>query len=200
MPLPTRILITASEIVTNYWWLLLLLILLGAWGVSRFLGTPRGQWWRDSMELKIPFWKDLKRKMILQRFSQTVATMLNSGVELNYALQVSAGVLENKIYLEAMERVIFDVQNKGLPLAAALRQAGTFPEDLCQMTAIGEETATLEKMLDNVANRLTAEISATVDSASSLLEPVMILLMGGVIGFIVFSILLPMLQLNQLVG
>lgn len=138
--------------------------------------------------------------MILQRFAQTFATMLNSGVELNYALQVSSNVLENKIYTEAMERVIFDVQNRGSPLAVAMRQAKVFPEDLCQMTAIGEETATLERMLDNVSSRLAREISATMDSASALLEPVMILVMGAVVGFIVFSILLPMLQLNQLVG
>lgn len=152
------------------------------------------------MELKIPFWKDLRRKMILQRFAQTVATMLNSGVELNYALKVSANVLENKVYFEAMERVIFDVENRGLPLAVAMRQALIFPADLCQMIAIGEETATMERMLDNVSNRLSREISTTMDSASSLLEPLMILVMGAVVGFIVFSILLPMLQLNRLVG
>lgn len=200
LPLPTRILIAVSEIVTGYWWLLLMLLVAGVWAVSRYLSSPRGRWWRDSMELKIPLWKDLRQKMILQRFAQTVATMLNSGVELNYALQVSSDVLENKIYIEAMERVIFDVQNRGLPLAVAMRQAKVFPEDLCQMTAIGEETATLERMLDNVSNRLSREISATMDSASALLEPVMILVMGAVVGFIVFSILLPMLQLNRLVG
>lgn len=200
LPLPTRILIAVSETVTNYWWLIAILGLTGLWAAGRFLNSPRGRWWRDSTELKIPFWKDLRQKMILQRFAQTFATMLNSGVELNYALQVSSNVLENKIYTEAMERVIFDVQNRGSPLAVAMRQARVFPEDLCQMTAIGEETATLERMLDNVSSRLAREISATMDSASALLEPVMILVMGAVVGFIVFSILLPMLQLNQLVG
>lgn len=200
LPLPTRVLIAASDIVINYWWLLLMLLFLAVWAASRYLETPRGRRWRDATELKIPIWKDLRQKMILQRFAQTIATMLNSGVELNYALQVSSEVLENKIYLEAMESVIFDVQNRGLPLAVAMRQAKVFPDDFCQMTAIGEETATLERMMDNLSNRLSREISATMDSASALLEPVMILVMGAVVGFIVFSILLPMLQLNQLVG
>jgi type II secretory pathway component PulF len=199
LPLPTRILMALSAAVTDYWWLLLLLALAGGWGASRFLRSPRGQLWRDTMELKLPLWKGLRRKMILQRFTQTLANMLKAGVELKDALVVSSEVLENKIYLQAMERVIFDVQNKGLPLAVAMRQTGIFPEDLCQMTAIGEETATLDVMLDSVSDRFAREVSATVDGASALLEPVMILIMGAVVGFIVISIMLPMLQLNQLV-
>ena len=138
--------------------------------------------------------------MILQRFTQTFATMLKSGVELKDALVVSTQVMENKLFLQAMEQAIFDVQNRGLPLAAALRNAGMFPEDLSQMVAIGEETATLDVMLENVSNRLSREVNTAMDGATALLEPTMILVMGVVIGFIVISILLPMLQLNQLVG
>jgi type II secretory pathway component PulF len=87
-----------------------------------------------------------------------------------------------------------------MQLSASMRRTGLFPEDLCQMIAIGEETATLDAMLENVAVRLSQEVTATMDSATALFEPVMILVMGGVVGFIVVSMLLPMLQLNQLVG
>jgi type II secretory pathway component PulF len=99
-----------------------------------------------------------------------------------------------------MDEVIFDIQNRGSQLAAAMRRTGLFPEDLCQMIAIGEETATLDAMLENVATRLSHEVASTMDSATALFEPVMILVMGMLVGFIVISILLPMLQLNQLVG
>jgi type II secretory pathway component PulF len=137
---------------------------------------------------------------MLQRLCETLATMLRSGVELNHALRVSSEVLENRIYLRAMEGVAFDIQNRGMQLSAAMRRAELFPEDLCQMIAIGEETATLDAMLENVAVRLSQEVTATMDSATALFEPVMILVMGGMVGFIVVSMLLPMLQLNQLVG
>ncbi len=200
LPLPTRMLIAISELMTGYWWLILLLAAGGAWGAARYLRSERGRLFRDRLDLAVPYWNRLRRKMILERFSQTLATMLQSGVELKDALQVSSEVLDNKLYLQAMERVIFDVQNKGLPLAVALRQSGEFPEDLCQMIAIGEETANLDAMLDNVARRLSREVSAMMDGAAALLEPVMILAMGVAVGFIVLSILLPMLQLNQLVG
>lgn len=200
LPLPTRILIATSELLINWWWALLLGVAAAVWGLTWFLRTERGALAKDRLELAVPLWRVLRRKMILQRLAQTLSTMLHSGVELKEALNVSREVMENRIYLRAMDRVMFDVQNRGLPLAVAMRRAGVFPEDLCQMVAVGEETASLDAMLENVANRLSYEVTATMDGATALFEPVMILLMGAVVGFIVVSILLPMLQLNQLVG
>jgi type II secretory pathway component PulF len=200
LPLTTRMLIGMSDLIIGYWWVILLAALLATWAGARFFRTERGRLLLDRLELAVPYWRDVRSKMILQRFTQTVATMLKSGVELKDALQVSSHVLENRLYLQAMESAIFDVQNRGLPLAAALRNAQLFPEDLCQMVAIGEETATLDGMLDNVSDRLSREVTATMDGATALLEPAMILVMGVLVGFIVISILLPMLQLNQLVG
>ena len=199
LPLPTRILIGLSDILTGFWWLIILLIGLSIWGIIKYLRTEQGQLWKDRLELRIPLWKNLRRMMILQRFSQTLATMLQSGVDLNDALAVSAQVMENKIYLEAMEHVIFNVQNKGLPLSVALQRETLFPSDMCQMIAIGEETAKLDAMLETMARRYSREITVITDSATALLEPVMILVMGAGVGFIVVSILLPLLQLNQLV-
>ena len=200
LPLPTRILITISDIVAGYWWLLLMLAFAAGWLLSWFLRGPTGRGLLDRLELRLPVWNTFRRKLIMQRLCETLATMLRSGVELNHALQVSSEVMENRIYLRAMNEVIFDIQNRGAQLSASMRRTGLFPEDLCQMIAIGEETATLDAMLENVAARLAQEVTATMDSATALFEPVMILLMGGVVGFIVISIMLPMLQLNQLVG
>jgi len=151
------------------------------------------------MELRVPLFNIFRRKVILQRFAQTLATMLKSGVDLKVALQAARGVLGNRLYLAAMDRAIFDVQNSGLGLATALRRSSMFPEEVCQMVAIGEETATLDAMLETVAGRLSQEVSAMVEAATALFEPVMILIMGGVVGFIATSMLLPMLQLNQLI-
>lgn len=199
LPLPTRILIGTSDLFIGYWWLLLILAGLFGWGVHRFLSTEKGKLYRDQLELKIPIWKNLKKKLILQRFTQTFGTLLSSGVELKDALEVSTEVMENRVYLEGMERAIFDVQNQGASLSVALRKVELFPEDILQMISIGEETAMLDKMLENVSTRLTSETTSMMDGATALFEPIMILGMGGVIGFIVISIMLPMLQMNQLV-
>jgi general secretion pathway protein F len=200
LPLPTRILIGLSDVVAGYWWLLLILGVGAGWGFSWFLRGEVGRGLMERLELSIPVWSTFRRKLIVQRLSETLSTMLKSGVELNHALRVSSEVMENRIYLRAMDEVMFDIQNRGMQLSASMRRSGLFPEDLCQMIAIGEETATLDQMLENVAVRLSHEVTATMDSATALFEPVMILVMGGVVGFIVISILLPMLQLNQLVG
>jgi type II secretory pathway component PulF len=199
LPLPTRVLIGVSNLLTGYWWAMLPLVAAAVYGARRYLGTEDGQMWRDRIELKLPVIGDFRRKVILQRFTETLATLLKSGVELKAALAVSTEVMENRLYLQAMERVIFDVQNKGLPFSVALRRASGFPEDLCQMVAIGEETATLAGMLETVATRLALEVTSTLEAATALFEPVLILAMGLVIGFIVVSILLPLLQLNTLV-
>jgi type II secretory pathway component PulF len=199
LPVPTRILIGMSNLVTGYWWLLLTVAGGIVYGTGRYLRTERGRLARDRAELSVPLLRGFRRKVILQRFTQTLATLLKSGVELKTALTVAAEVMENRLYLQAMDRVIFDVQNKGLPFSVALRRVSGFPEDLCQMVAIGEETATLDSMLETVANRLSQEVAATLDAATALFEPVLILVMGVVVGFIVISVLLPLLQLNQLV-
>ncbi|MEE8554818.1 MAG: type II secretion system F family protein [bacterium] len=200
LPLSTRILIGLSDGLVNYWWA----ILLAGGGLfvwaTRFLRTERGQILRDRLHLAVPGWKILQRKMIMQRFAQTLSTLVHSGVELKAALAISAEVMENRVYAEAMRQVIEDVQSKGLPLSLSLRRTGLMPEDVCQMIAIGEETASLDEMLENVSNRLTQEITTTLEAATSLFEPVMILVMGLVVGFIVVSVLLPLLQMNQLLG
>ncbi|MBI3994077.1 MAG: type II secretion system F family protein [Candidatus Lambdaproteobacteria bacterium] len=199
LPLPTRILIAVSELITGYWWALLPALIVAVWGLLRFLRTGRGALLKDRLMLSLPYWRNVQRQLLMQRFTQTLATLLSSGVEMKNALSISRDVMENRIYLAAMDRVIFDVQNKGLSVSMALRRTALFPEDVVQMVAIGEETATLPQMLEHVATRIAQEMSATMEAATALIEPVMILVMGLVVGFIVMSILLPMLQLNQLV-
>ncbi|MBI4082897.1 MAG: type II secretion system F family protein [Candidatus Lambdaproteobacteria bacterium] len=198
LPLPTRILIAVSGLITGYWWLLIALAVAAfVWG-ARFLRAERGQLLRDRLHLALPVWNLLQRKIILQRFTQTLGTLLQSGVDLKAALAIGAEVMENRVYAAAMRQVIEDVQSKGLPLAVSLRRTNLVPEDVTQMIAIGEETAALDSMLENVSNRLSQEVTATMEAATALFEPVMILMMGGVVGFIVVSILLPLLQMNQL--
>lgn len=200
LPLPTRILIALSDVVVGYWWLLLPGAVGLGFGVSWFFRTEAGRNFKDRLELRVPVWRTFRRKVLMQRLSESLATMLKSGVDLDQALGVSSEVMENRIYLNAVKDAIFDIQNKGMQFSVALRRSGLFPEEVCQMVAIGEETATLDVMLENVANRLTQEVNTSLDAALALFEPVMILFMGSVVGFIVISVLLPILNQNQLLG
>jgi len=200
LPLSTRILIGFSDALTGYWWLILLFIGGSAGLLARYLRTDRGAALRDRVLLRIPVLNVLQRKMILQRFAQTLATLLQSGVELKSALAIGSDVMENRVYAQGMRQVIEDVQSKGLPLSTALGRTALVPEDVTQMIAIGEETAALDSMLSNVSDRLAQEITTALEAATSLFEPVMILVMGLVVGFIVVSVLLPLLQMNQLLG
>ena len=198
LPLPTRILIAFSDAITGYWWLILLVGGgLFVW-LMKFLRTAKGRMLRDRAELKLPVWKTLRRKLILQRFTQTLATLLQSRVELKAALVISSEVMDNGVYRLGMAEVIDDVQNRGIPFAVALGRTGLVPDDICQMIDIGEKTANMETMLENVADRLSQEVTTTLEAATALFEPVMILVMGSIIGFMVISILLPLLQMNQL--
>lgn len=200
LPLPTRILIAVSDVVVGYWWLLLPLTIAAVVGAVMFARSERGRRLRDRLELRVPVWRTFRRKVMLQRFTETLATMLKSGVELDYAILVSSEVMVNRIYLNALKNVTLEIQNKGMQLSVALRRTNLFPDELCQMIAIGEETANLDTMLENVSMRLSLEVSAAMDSALALLEPVMILVMGTLVGFIVISVLLPILNQNQLLG
>ncbi|MDH4224705.1 MAG: type II secretion system F family protein [Deltaproteobacteria bacterium] len=200
LPLSTRILIGFSNLLTGYWWLIILLSGLTGYWVHKRLQTPQGRMTWDRLELKLWVWRSLRKKMLLQRFVQTLGTLLKSGVELKAALEIASHVLENGVYRQAMVMVISDVQNKGLPLSVALKRSGLFPDDVTQMVAIGEETATMDTMLENLSTRMTQELTTAIDAMLAMFEPMMILAMGSIVGFMVVSMLLPMLQLNQLVG
>ena len=200
LPLMTRLLIGSSTLIVNYWWLAVGTLLGGLLLVSRLLRTERGALWRDRLVLRLPLVHKLLRKLIIQRFMQTLATLLGSGVELKTALSVAKDVMGNRVYLHATEQVIFEVQNRGASLAAALQRTGLFTQEVLHMLSIGEETATLPKMLNHSAERLAQDVTSVLESVTALIEPVMIMIMGAVVGFIVVSVLLPLLQLNQLVG
>lgn len=200
LPWSTRFMIGVSDVLVGYWWACLLLACGAFYGLMWMSRTEQGRHLKDRMELAVPVWRIFRQKVLLQRFTETLATMLKSGVELNHALAVSSEVVENRIYQNGLRDVIFDIQNKGMQFSMALRRTGLFPEEICQMIAIGEETATLDAMLINMSERLSVEVGAAMDSALALLEPLMILLLGIIIGFIVISVLLPILNQNQLLG
>jgi len=199
LPLPTRLLITTSDLISAYGWLVALLVAGGIYALLRYRKTDAGRLKLDGLTLKLPLIGRIQREIATARFSRTLGTLLHSGVPLLKALEISCGLLSNKVLRTTVEQTALEVR-EGASLAEPLKRSGVFPPLLAQMTAVGERSGTLEEMLIKVADSQDRQVEITLAGLLSLLEPLMILSMGGIIGFIVLAVLLPIFQASQGLG
>lgn len=197
LPLPTRILMAVSGSMVDFWYVYLIIVPLIVYGVRRYLKTPNGKAWWDRKVLKLPLFGKLSRMVIIARFSRTLATLLSSGVPLLAAMDIVRNIVTNTKLRAVVEQTRDNVR-EGQSIAEPLRRSGEFPPLVTHMIAVGEKTGELEKMLERIADTYEGEVENTVSALTTILEPVMILVMAGVVGFIVLSIMLPMLQLQQI--
>jgi general secretion pathway protein F len=198
LPWTTRILIAVSGFARDYWYLILAAIPLLIYGARRYLKTEGGRAWWDRTQLKAPVFGELLRMLALSRFAKTLATLLASGVQLLVALDIVKNIVGNTLLAGVVEQAR-DAIREGESIAAPLKRSGQFPPLVYHMIAIGERSGQLEEMLQNVARSYEAQVEMRVAALTSLLEPIMIVLMGGGVAFIVFSILMPIMQLNTFV-
>ena len=199
LPLPTIILANFSKLVVDHWYLLVILIIGFITGISYFLRTKRGKEWKDKLELKLPLFSRLRIKIMVSRYCQTLGTLLKSGVDLKTSLEISKHVVVNKIFIEKLDQLIIDVNNKGIPLSAAMSKIEFFPEYVQHVVTIGEEAARVDELLEKVSERMQEEVSYLLESLTTLIQPVLILVMGGLVGFIALAVLLPMLNMSQII-
>ncbi len=200
LPLPTRILMGLSDFMVNSWYLVLIGLIILIFGFSAFLRSEFGKKVLQQLQLKAPLIGPLMQKVLIARFCQTLGTLLGSGVDLKTALEISRHVVVNQLLIEQLNKMIIEVNNKGIPLSAAMGRTGYFPDYVQHVVAIGEEAARVDELLERVANRMQEEVSRLLEGLTALLQPTMIVLMGGIVGFIALSGLLPMLNMNQLLG
>lgn len=198
LPLLTRILIGFANLLSQYWWALLLLLALAFWQFQRWRATPRGTAKFDAFVLTIPIFGPLLRMLAIARFTRTLSTLLKSGVPLLTAMEIVKALVTNTVLSGVIENAR-DAIREGESIAAPLKRSGQFPPIVYHMVAIGERSGQLEDMLLNVANAYDSQVETRIAALTSLLEPIMIVMMGGVVAFIVFSILMPILQMNTLV-
>ena len=200
LPLPTRILMGLSDFMVNSWYFVLTGLIILIFGFSAFLRSEFGKKVLQQLQLKAPLIGPLMQKVLIARFCQTLGTLLGSGVDLKTALEISRHVVVNQLLIEQLNKMIIEVNNKGIPLSAAMGRTGYFPDYVQHVVAIGEEAARVDELLERVANRMQEEVSRLLEGLTALLQPTMIVLMGGIVGFIALSVLLPMLNMNQLLG
>ena len=198
LPLPTRLLIGLSELLSGNLLVLAVVVLLMILSGTIFLRSPSGRRFRDWTELKLPMFNRIWIKILVARYCQTLGTLLKSGVDLKTSLEIAKHVVVNRRFISALDKMIIDVNNKGVPLSAAMGKLEYFPEYVRHVVAIGEEAARVDELLEKVADRMQEEIQSLVEALTALLQPALILLMGGIVGFIALAVLLPMLSMNQL--
>jgi len=198
LPWNTRLLIFVSDSVVNYWWLILLGLALFAYVFNRWLSTESGRATWDSRILKAPIVGKLALMIATARFTRTLATLLSSGVSLLTALDISRNVLGNVDLMRVVEDARASIR-EGESFSAPLKRSGKFPPIVIHMIAIGERSGELEAMLNHVANAYDNQVTVSLQAMTSLLEPIMIVVMGAINGGITLSILMPLMQINDFV-
>ena len=199
LPLLTRIVIGVSAAITGYWWAMVLAVVLVGLGIWAALRRPAIRLSFDTRLLRIPFLGRLLRDLHAARMARTLATMVASRLPLLEGLSLTAGTIHNRRLKAASDEITDSIRGGG-SLSSAMRRTGVFPPLLVYLAASGEAAGRLDEMLERAADYLEREFDRFTATALALLEPLIIVVMGGVVATIVLSILLPILQLNTLAG
>ncbi|GAB6169129.1 type II secretion system F family protein [Clostridium carnis] len=194
LPATTRVLMGISGFLRNNIFLIILFLIIATMGFKFYKRTDSGIITISKLKLKFPIIGKLNKKIIVSRFTRTLSTLLGAGVSLVHALPVVAGVLDNKIAEEVLMKIREKVV-RGETLSKAVRETDIFPVMLASMVKIGEESGSLDDILNKTADFYDEEVEQAIVTTTALIEPLLIVIMGIVIGFIVISIMLPMFDL-----
>ena len=199
LPLPTLFLIGLSDFLKMYWWAFLIFLVIVFLGLRYFISKPSGRAFWDLSQLKMFIIGPVVQKVILSRFSSTLGSLLESGVGLLTSMQIVRTLVNNVHVAGVIDEAMEQIQ-KGQSMTDALSESEWFPPMFVQMIAVGEQSGSLEVMLDKVAKAYEREVETAIMGMTSLIEPLMIAVMGMAVGFIVLSILLPIFEMNQMIG
>jgi type IV pilus assembly protein PilC len=194
LPLPTRIVIGASRVLTQWWWAILGVIGVGIYGVRQYYGTQGGRRQIDWMLLNAPVLGDVLRKSAVSRFTRTLGTLISSGVSILDGLEITAKTAGNRVIHDAVMQSRQSIAG-GETIAAPLEASGVFPPMVISMVSVGEQTGGLDEMLAKIADFYDEEVDVAVSALLSLMEPVMIVVLGVVVGGMVVAMYLPIFDM-----
>lgn len=198
LPLLTRIVFFMGDLLVGGWWAVPILAIAVFFGFRRWVRTEKGRVRWDRIKLRFPVFGKLNRLVSVARFCRTLSTLLISGVPIISALQIVERVVGNVLLAEAIRNATTNIQ-EGQSIAAPLKQSGEFPPLVTHMIAIGERTGELEQMLTSVADAYEDQVEATVSAMTSLLGPVMIMAIGGVVFIVALGLLMPMMNISSMI-
>ena len=198
LPIPTVILIAVTDFLGDYWWVILVVVGGSLLALRRYAATEKGHQNYNRMILRIPVMGKLLRTIVTTRFARTLAILLNSGIPLLQSMDIAKAVVNNVVISDAIESAKEGIR-EGESIAEPLRRSKVLPSMVTHMIAVGEKTGELEQMLFKVSEAYDNEVETTMSRMTSLLGPIVILVLGGVVLFIVLAILLPMFEMNQII-
>ena len=199
LPMPTQILIDISDAMKAKWYLIVAAPPLAWKGFKKFYSTPVGQKWVDGQSLKVPIFGPILKKVAVARFTRTLGTLIKSGVPIMQALETVASTAGNVVISEAVMLTRESIREGG-HLSDPLKKSGIFPNMVTSMISVGEETGALDIMLSKIADFYDQEVDTEVKGLTSLIEPIVIVVMGVIIGTIVIAMFMPMFGLGELAG
>ncbi len=199
LPVYTRTLIFISNLMANYWFLFLGLLIFFWYAFRRYRRTPEGREKIDILLLKVPVFGKIIKLRAVSRFSRTLGTLLKSGIPLLQSLDIVKNIVNNVVLEKTIEEAR-ELIAEGASIAEPLRKTGVFPPMVIKMISVGEQSGEMETMLEKIADTTDNEIETFVTALTSLMEPVIILLLAGMVLFIILSVLMPIFQINQIVG
>jgi type IV pilus assembly protein PilC len=198
LPLPTRLLIGVSNVMVKGLPIVILVMAGAVWGFKRWIQTNRGRGAVDVLKLRMPIFGGLVHKTVIVRFARTLAALLRSGVPILEGLEITSDTVGNTVATKAVKD-LQDGVKQGEPLAKRLGEHDIFPPMVVQMVAVGEETGAVDTMLDKIGEFYEQEVEATVDALTSLLEPLLIVVLGGAVGSMVISLYMPLFNIIKLI-
>ncbi|NTW58754.1 MAG: type II secretion system inner membrane protein GspF [Nitrospirae bacterium] len=196
LPFMTLALLWVVRVVSSAWWAILIAVGGAAYYLRRYFATAEGKAWFDAWILRLPVFGSLIKMIAVSRFTRTLGTLLQSGVPTLMALDIVKSVVGNTVLADAINKARENVR-EGESIADPLRRSGLFPPVVIQMVAVGEKSGELEKMLLKISDSFDRTVETRITALMSLLEPIIILVMGLVVGFIVIAIMLPILQMSS---
>ena len=199
LPLPTRVLIGTTDVFQTYWWVALVIIIAAVAGIRQYLKLEAGQVWFDRLKLKVPLIGPIFSTFAIVRFTRTMATLLENGVRMLPALAVVKDTIGNKVYSNVVAEAEVEVE-QGSTLSRELGKSKDFPEFVTHMVAVGEESGEPVHMLSKLSEYYDVEIKKSLERLTSSIGPLVILLMGVIIGFIAVAMILPIFEANQLLS
>ncbi len=199
LPLPTRIVMGFSDFLRANWWLLLGVLVVAVFMLRRYYKSNRGRYNIDKMLLNLPVLGSVIRKGSVARFTRTLGTLISSGVPILNGLEITAKTAGNKVIEEAVMETRTSI-SEGNTIAEPLKESGVFPPMVVQMIGVGEQTGALDEMLDKVADFYDSEVDTAVSALTAIIEPLMIVFMGGIVGGMLIAMYLPMFKLVSVVS
>lgn len=197
MPFTTQMVFSISSFLSTYWWVIVGGLIILYAGVKTYVNSPKGRYSIDELKLKFPFLKDIFMRMSIARFSRTLGSLLQAGVPLLDAIRLSRDVIGNRIISEKL-RPLEEGVRKGRGVAVPIRESDAFPAIISQMITVGEEAGRLEETFLTIAERYEKESTQHIKRLISLFEPLMIIIMGTMVAFIVISMLLAIFSINEM--